>query len=353
MEECKKYKTGREIADQYNALEKTYRHIADKAEEIKSFFKARQKAGWTFIGCGSGYTLCLAGAAVARMHANKATFAIAAGDLLLNFPEHADTIKDSVFIVPSRSGSTSEVLKCIELARHAYKTAIISICTRDNATLSAIADLNISLPWAFDEATCQTRTVTNLYVAMMLVAAIVSEDKNLVDEITRAVSVGNSFIKAYGKPIADFTSRTAFSKVIVLADAELEGIAREGMLAFIEIARVPANYFHVLDVRHGPVVLVDKETLIVMVGSPHNVALQADLVADLKRTGAKVVVVSDQPEDTWKADLHVAIPVYRSFCVRGIPFIYVVQELAYTAALKNGIDPDNPPGLKPSVILRL
>ncbi|MEX2681996.1 MAG: SIS domain-containing protein [Candidatus Sigynarchaeota archaeon] len=348
------HKIGKEIADQYNALEKTCRRIAGNAEEIKAFFKARQKASWTFIGCGSGYTLCIAGAAVTRMHAKKPAIAITAGDLLLNFPEYADAIKDSIFIVPSRSGSTSEVLKCIELARHAYQTTVVSICTRENATLSAIADLNIALPWAFDESTCQTRTVTNLYVAMLLMAAIFSEDKDLVDEVTRAVAVGNSFINAYGKPIADFTSRASFSKVMVLADAELEGIAREGMLAFIEITRVPANYFHVLDVRHGPIVLVDEETLVVMAGSPHNVALQADLVADLKRAGAKVVVVSDQPEDTWKGvDMHVAIPVYKEMCVRGIPFIYVVQELAYTAALKKGIDPDNPPGLKPTVILRL
>ncbi len=348
------FKIAKEIADQYNALEKTCRYIADNGELIKSFFRAHQKAGWTFIGCGSGYTLCIAGAAVARMHVkNQPALAIAAGDLLLNFPEHAESIKDSIFIAPTRSGSTSELLKCIELARHAYNTKVVSICTRENATLPALADLSLVLPWAFDEATCQTRTITNLYVAMMLVAAIVSEDEELADEIARAVTVGNSFINAYKKPIADFTTRTSFSRVIVLADAELEGIAREGMLAFIEIARVPANYFHVLDVRHGPVVLVDAETLVVMVGSPHNVALQAGLVADLKGAGAKVVVVSDQPEDTWKADMHVAIPVYKKMCVRGIPFIYVIQELAYTTAVKRRLDPDNPPGLKPWIQLKL
>ncbi len=347
------HKTGNEIADQYNALEKTCRHIADSAEQIKTFFKGNGKAGWTFIGCGSGYTLCIAGAAVARMHAKKPALAIAAGDLLLNFPEHAEAIKDSIFIVPSRSGSTSEVIKCIELVKQAYKTKVVSICARENATLSGVADLNLSLPWAFDESTCQTRTITNLYVAMMLIAAIVSDDQDLIDEITHAVAVGNAFINAYTKPIADFTSRASFSRVIVLADAELEGIAREGMLAFIEIARVPANYFHVLDVRHGPVVLVDKETLVIIACSPHNVALQADLVTDLKRAGATVVIVSDQPEDTWHADMHVAIPVYKKMCVRGIPLIYVIQELAYNAALKKGIDPDNPPGLKPWIQLKL
>jgi glutamine---fructose-6-phosphate transaminase (isomerizing) len=91
---------------------------------------------------------------------------------------------------------------------------------------------------------------------------------------------------------------------------------------------------------------------VIMASSPHNVALQADLVAELKQAGAKVVVVSDQPEDTWQADMHIAIPVYKEMCVRGIPFIYVIQEIAFNTALKKNIDPDNPPGLKPWIQLK-
>ncbi len=347
------FKIAKEITSQYDALEKTCRYITDNKEQIKAFFKAHQKASWTFIGCGSGYTLCLAGAAVTRVHAKKPAIAIAAGDLLLNFPEHAVAIKDSIFIIPSRSGSTSEVLKSVELARQVHNTMVVSICTRDNSPLSLIADLNLSLPWAFDEATCQTRTVTNLYAAMLMIAALVSDDQVLVDEIMQAIKAGNSFIDVYQQEISDFMATTSFSKVIVLADAELEGIAREGMLAFIEIARVPANYFHVLDVRHGPVTMLDPGTLVVMACSPHNLPLQADLVADLMAAGAKVVVVSDQPKHALKADFHVSIPDYKKMCVRGIPFIYVIQELAFRTALKKQIDPDNPPGLKPWIQLKM
>nr|MDO8118307.1 hypothetical protein [Candidatus Sigynarchaeota archaeon] len=111
------FKIAKEIASQYGALERTCRYIADNVNQIKSFFKAHQKASWTFVGCGSGYTLCIAGAAVARTHAKKSAIAIPAGDLLVNFPEHANALKDSILFAPSRSGSTSEVLKSIELAR--------------------------------------------------------------------------------------------------------------------------------------------------------------------------------------------------------------------------------------------
>jgi glucosamine--fructose-6-phosphate aminotransferase (isomerizing) len=95
------------------------------------------------------------------------------------------------------------------------------------------------------------------------------------------------------------------------------------------------------------------DTLVIVACSPHNVAMQVDLVADLKRAGATIVAVSDQPEDVWNADLHVVIPPYKNMGVRGLPFIYVIQELAYATALKKNIDPDNPPGLKPWIQLKL
>ena len=37
-------------------------------------------------------------------------------------------------------------------------------------------------------------------------------------------------------------------------------IASEGALAFKEIARIPSISYHLLDVRHGPMVLIDDKT---------------------------------------------------------------------------------------------
>ena len=56
-------------------------------------------------------------------------------------------------------------------------------------------------------------------------------------------------------PLAQEVAQEEWESVVVLADSELDGIASEAAIAFVEIPQVHANYYHVLDVRHGPMVL--------------------------------------------------------------------------------------------------
>nr|MDO8108840.1 SIS domain-containing protein [Candidatus Sigynarchaeota archaeon] len=342
-----------EMLGQYTALEKTYQYFMDNAARIKAFMKTAQDSSWIFIGCGSGYTLCVAGELATLKHLKRPAFAIPAGDLLLNFPLYADLIKNTLLIAPSRSGTTTEVIKAIELAKNTSKAKTLSICTKEKSTLSFISNMDLAIPWAFDEATCQTRTVTNLYTALLMLVGIAGDDHELIDEIKQAIDHGNDFIKYCYEPLQAFVAKNSWERVVVLADAELAGIAQEGMIAFMEISRVPANYFHILDVRHGPVVMVGKGTLVVMACSPYNEALQKDLIADLKQAGATIVCASEKRDNSWLADHHITIPAYKDQCVRGIPFIFIIQALAYAIALKKGIDPDSPPGLKPWITLNI
>jgi len=346
-------KIGNEIMGQYEALGQTYAYFEANAQKIKDFMETAEKSNWIFIGCGSSYSLCIAGELVTLKHLQHPAFSIAAGDLLLNYPQYADLIDNSLIIAPSRSGETSEVIKAVELAKTTSHCKVASICTKENATLSILSDIDLVMPWAFDESTCQTRTVTNLYTAILMLVAIAGDDQDLLDEIKQAIDLGNQYIDEYSNVLKEFVEQYEWERVIVLADAELAGIAQEGVIAFMEISRVPANYFHILDVRHGPIVMIDKDTLVVMACSQHNEQLQVDLISNLKEIGATIACMSEKADNPWNADLHVTIPPYQKQCVRGIPFIFIIQMLAYNKALKKGVDPDAPPGLKPWITLNV
>jgi glutamine---fructose-6-phosphate transaminase (isomerizing) len=346
-------KIGTEIMAQYEALRQTFAYFEANAQKIKDFMETVQKSNWIFIGCGSSLTICIAGELISLKHLKHPAFSIAAGDLLLNFPQYADVIKDSLIIAPSRSGETSEVIKAIELAKNTSRCKVASICTKENATLSILSDIDLVMPWAFDDATCQTRTVTNLYAAILLLVAIAGDDLELFEEIKQAIENGDQYMKDYTDVLKEFVEQNDWERAIVLADAEMAGIAQEGVIAFMEISRVPANYFHILDVRHGPIVMIDKDSLVIMACSQYNESIQVELVANLKQAGATIVCMSEKSDNPWNADLHVTIPSYQEQCVRGIPFIFIIQMLAYTKALKKGVDPDSPPGLKPWITLNI
>lgn len=341
--------TEKEIYSQYEALRNTYDYLLKNADEIRGLITQHQPKSLTFIGCGSGYCLCRSGEISAKLHLGLPANAMAAGDLLINFDKYKEMLKDTLIIAPSRSGGTSEVIMAVKKVKE-IGVPVIGISAKTNAPLSELADLGLEIPWAFDESVCQTRTVTNLYTTNLLLLGIIAEDSSLIEEINQAIANGDAFMKEY----TDLTREIAtlsWENVVVLADCELDGIASEAAIAFIEIPQVPANYYHVLDVRHGPMVLINEKTLVFMVVSPEESELQKGLVKDLRGRGAKVLTISQPVNGSLGADFEVNIPAYQNFGVSGIPFIFLPQAVAFYKALERNLNPDLPEGLQPMIDL--
>jgi glucosamine--fructose-6-phosphate aminotransferase (isomerizing) len=345
------YKIEKEIFSQYKALKRTYDYFMGKAQEIRGVWEEHSSTSITFIGCGSGYCICQSGEISAKMKLGLPANSIPAGDLMLNFPHYAKVMKDTLIIAPSRSGSTSEVILSVKNAQDSYGTPCISICAKEDSEISRLADLNLEIPWAFDESVCQTRTVTNFYGANLLLIGILGNDTALLDEIKGAIDAGEDYMKEYTQSLKEIGQRDSWKKVVVLGDSELQGIASEGALAFKEICRIPSNYYHLLDARHGPMVLVDDQTLVIMACSPFGDSYQKGLISDIKGRGAQVVTVGKSAAGKWGGDMHIATPDYNNYGVMGIPFIFVPQVIAYFRAIHHGINPDLPEGLAPWIKL--
>jgi glucosamine--fructose-6-phosphate aminotransferase (isomerizing) len=342
------YLTEKEIFSQYDALRQTYDYFLANAERIRDVYQKHQPRSLTFVGCGSGYCLCQAAETSTKLRLDLPANALAGGDLLVNFEHYRGLLKDTMIIAPSRSGGTSEVVLAVEKAK-ALGVPVIGISAKAGAALGELADLSLEIPWAFDESVCQTRTVTNLYTANLMLIAILADDESLLAEIDAAITAGPDYMANYTE-LAKEVAAADWEKAVVLADSELDGIAKEAAIAFVEIPQIPANYHHVLDVRHGPMVLVDEKTLVIAALSPEEEMLQRDLVKDLKRRGARVVTISGAGH-SWGADWQVELPGYQNYGVNGIPFIFNPQAVGLYKALHKGLNPDLPDGLEPMIDL--
>lgn len=334
-----------EMKSQYEALRKTFNYITSRKDELLNFYKKQSPKTLTFTGCGSSYYLCQSAEFSARIRLGKATLAIAAGDLMLNYKNYLKAFAGTLLITPTRSGSTSEVLLAVANVKSGCSTPVIAITCVTNSDLAKKADLTLELPWAFDESVCQTRTVTNLYMANLLILGHLSGDDKLINDLNLVIEAGNSFMEEYEgklKNIAEDDWRDA----VVLADGEMQGIANEGALAFTEIARVPGRYYHLLDVRHGPMVLINKNTLVIMCLSTEGYEYQKALISDLINKGATIITYSDifiEPIPGVKLQIFSRMKLDQA--VRGIPFIFIAQALAYFKAMQKKVNPDQPEGL--------
>ncbi|MBS3811612.1 MAG: SIS domain-containing protein [Halanaerobiales bacterium] len=338
------YKTETEIFSQFKALNNTYNYFNENQDKFSKFFDENVFDSITFLGSGSSYLICESSEIITKTKLNMNANALVAGDLMLNFPHYKNYLENTLLVAPSRSGSTTEVLLAVKKVKEKYNSPCISISAKTDSELSKIADLNIELPWAYDESVCQTRTVTNLYTASLLLINIINNDLSFKDDIKKTIDYGNIYLDDNKRRLEEVVDQFDFENVFVLADSSLQGIASEASLAYKEIARINSYYNHLLDVRHGPMVLVNDKSLIVMANSPYGKEYQKELIKDLKAKNAYVLNNGLSREKLINSDLHIEFPEV-DYPIRGIYFIVINQLLAYYKAVKSNINPDQPEGL--------
>ena len=330
-----------EIYNQYEAAVKTKELVIKKKELICNLLENINN--YVFLGCGSSYYLAKSGAAIASVYGADVSVALAAGDLIVNKSVYKKMIEKSCIIMISRSGMTSEMVLAAEYIKTINpKAVIISICSVNEAPLSKFSDLDLEIPWAFDESVCQTRTVTNLYLALAIMLALRFNDQKTLDDFDRLIENGNNYLRKVTDMVSSIIDRE-WKNAVVLADAETCGIAEEGALAFNEICQRRSNYYHVLDFRHGPMVLLDKDTLVVVLLSSEETDRQNALLKDLKNRGAFVVCVSSENHSE-DSDILVQIKDY-THIVKGVALLNVLQIITLGIANTHGINPDEPTGL--------
>ncbi|CAI6080195.1 SIS domain-containing protein [Cohnella sp. JJ-181] len=339
--------TYRETKQQYAALRQTYEYMLGERERIEAIVKKAAPSSLSFLGCGSSYCLCESAAFSVRLRAGMAAQAYAGGDLLLNGERYLPALTGTLLVAPSRSGSTTEVVEAVRLLRAKARFPLLAISCVADSPLSAEADLALELPWAFDASVCQTRTVINLYAANLLIAAFLGGDEALVASIDDAIREGEAFMERV-EPGLRKAAGADWTHAIVLADGEAKGLAGEGAIALTEIAGVQAQSYHLLDVRHGPMVVVGPGTLVIAaVSGGGETRHRHNLLRDLKGRGATVIAYAD----TADAEIE-AIVDYAAFsgialdpAAQGIPFLFLSQIAALCRAERLGIDPDQPDGL--------
>lgn len=343
------YLTEQELRGQFEAIARTAKALLSQrtqAEEALANTRAL-----CVLGCGSSYCLAKSAALQFSQHTGIPAYALPAGDLLVNFPAYEKMLQGATLLLLSRSGSTTEVVRAAERCKKELGCKILSICAREGAPVEALADWNLVLPWAFDQAVCQTRTVTNLYVAAYGLACIAGGDKANLTALSCLQDHAARFCPGQEAVLSKLAAKP-WTQAVVLADGGMAGLLEEGALAFKEICRRDSNHYHLLDVRHGPMVQIGRHTLVVAVLSSGERGLQQALLRDIMAKTNYLLVLDCAPQpDENTPGIHISLPDCGSDDLKAIFALYCIQLLCLQHALVRGIDPDKPEGLDPWIKL--
>lgn len=333
-----------EIRSQFESLESTYKYIMAQKAELSSFLKDVNRV--VVLGCGSSYSIAKSSALQLSQNTGISAWAIAAGDLIVNFDDYKKIVEGATLLLLSRSGSTSELIMAAELCRnHDPSIDVISVCAVKDAPVSTIADINLEIPWAFDHSICQTRTVTNLYVSTVLLSAITSGNEEIILEVEKLKKLSHSFTASVESTLEDMAKQD-WCNVTVLADSGVSGLAEEGALAFKEICLMQSNFNHVLDIRHGSIAVIRDDSLVMAYLSQGNQQFQFELIKDVGARAGHMVVFSDSsiPLDNSYVT-RIGLPEGLSDDVKAVFMLYCIQLLCLKKAILLNINPDKPEGL--------
>lgn len=253
------------------------------------------------VGCGTSYFIAQAIAAARELGGHGETDAFVASEM-----RGGRTYAQVMAI--SRSGTTTEVVRCLSALPDGMRSVAISAVAGTPVVQAATEA--IVLPFADEVSVVQTRFATS---ALALLRAHLGEDLGpaLLDADT---------VLAEPLPV----DPAEFEHFVFLGHGWTIGLAAEAALKFREAGQAWAESYPAFEFRHGPISVAGPGTLVWFLG-PADPALVNDITA----TGASVLAREHDP----------------------MAELVALQRAAVALAQSKGLDPDHPRHLTRSVVL--
>jgi glutamine---fructose-6-phosphate transaminase (isomerizing) len=240
----------------------------------------------------------------------------------------------------SQSGRTPEIVTVLERYRRAGARTVA--VTNDPASpLAAGADVDLELGAGEEGAVPATKTFTAQLAAMAVVAEALGhvpwgdEDWERLPQIVGEVLADTGPAERAARSLGDATELVAIGRGLLMC------VALEAALKLREAAGVRAEGWSAADFRHGPVTVAGGDLPLLAVSADGPAAADVEeLAAELQAAGTPVLRLAGGPD----ADLPYPAGLPEALCA--IPASVRAHQLALAVALRRGLDPDEPPGLR-------
>jgi glucosamine--fructose-6-phosphate aminotransferase (isomerizing) len=254
----------------------------------------------------------------------------------------------------SRSGTTTETLWAVEkYRRQKMGNSVAVITTQPDSTLAKQADFVLAAPQAQEKSTAQTRSFTSMFLLSQVLGGALAGDHHvaarlqvLPDRLKLVIEEASDLTRQIGEDLS-------IKRFFFLGGGPLYGLACEAMLKMKEMSCTWTEAYHPLEFRHGPMSVVDQESLVVCLASDSQLVAEARVLKDMKHLGAKTLVLTeDSTAADWEGmDYVFSMKTGLDEWDRGSIYLPLIQWIAFYRSLAKGLDPDQPNNLFPVIEL--
>ncbi len=283
------------------------------------------------IGCGTSYYLAQSIAAALNQSPNHGAIAVPAGEWHLRRRDYIPDVKVQVLAL-SRSGSTTETVAAAKSSLEAGER-VIGITCEPNSDLARVSSQCLYAPTHPLEDIVMTTSAS----LMLLIGLALAGQKITEEQIQEAQKLLEDHKNNFDRLIHN---RSHF---VYLGGGALYGIASEGALKLMEMSLSFSQAYHPLEYRHGPISLIDEQSMVVMLYSPETLEQDTKLVAELREKGATVLGFGGAG--------NLSLEVSDSSSLRGLIALPTLQWLGERVAQSKGLNTREPRHLTKVVVL--
>ena len=300
-----------------------------------------------FCGCGSTHYLSLWAARQCETRTGVVSRAAPSSELLL-FPDSWGNGKHRKLLVAvSRSGQTTETVQALKHFLEAKAGEAVVITCYPDSTIAKLGARIIVVPEGQEQSVAQTRSFTNMMLAVLWLI-----ERGIPDELPhRLGDAGRALLETHARQAEQIGRDETIQRLFFLGSGPLYGLANEAMLKMKEVSLSYAEAFHFHEFRHGPMSMVDSQSLVIGLLHDENWEQQQAVLRDMKVLGARTLGETEDHAGDPSMDEVVAFQSGIAGEWRAPLYLPVLQLMAYERSMHKGLNPDLPANLTAVVVL--
>lgn len=306
--------------------------ILDKIETARQVY---------FIGCGTSYHACLAGAVYFAQLAHKAVIPVLAPQFI---PQYLSAIDEqAVGIFVSQSGETKDVLTALQGAQ-ATGVTTFALANVIGSTLTRAADAWLPLGCGYEISVPATKTFTNQVITFLYLATLMGGHD--VDQLDQLPELMKETIELTDPQVrALVPSINSWNDLYCLGYGVTYPMALEGALKLKEITYAHCEGMLSTEFKHGPLSAVTKDFPILFAVGPEDVPLMISGINEVTCRGGRAIAIGQADQRlTANASDVITIPESNP-AFASLLSVIPLQLLSYHMAAARGYDPDFPRNL--------
>ncbi|KAG8881645.1 glutamine--fructose-6-phosphate transaminase (isomerizing) [Tulasnella sp. 332] len=308
-----------------------------------------------FCACGTSYHSAVATRAIFEELTEIPVSVELASDFL---DRKTPIFRDDICVFVSQSGETADTILAMRycLERGALCVGVVNTV---GSTISRSTHCGIHINAGPEIGVASTKAYTSQYIALIMMALQLSEDKiSLTERRNQIIDGLHELPSQISKVLSTDKSLQQLAKDTLVNSKSLLIMGRgyqyatclEGALKIKEISYMHSEGILAGELKHGPLALIDENMPVILIMTRDSLypKVQSALSQVTARKGQPIIICHEDDHSISKHARTIRIPTSVD-CLQGLLNIIPLQLLSYHLAILNGFDVDFPRNLAKSV----